>query len=54
MPHDIIDNRTHELAPEIVNFLADSVRARFAVGYFVLSGFEAIAAQSRAWARASI
>jgi superfamily II DNA or RNA helicase len=45
MPHDIIDNRTRELAPEIVNFLADSVRAHFAVGYFFLSGFEAIAAQ---------
>ena len=26
MPHDIIDNRTRELAPEINNFLADSVR----------------------------
>lgn len=45
MSHDIIDNRTRELAPEIVNFLADSVRAHFAVGYFFLSGFEAIAAQ---------
>jgi hypothetical protein len=43
MPHDIIDNRTRELAPEIDNFLADSVRAHFAVGYFFLSGFEAIA-----------
>ena len=27
MPHDIIDNRTQELAPEINDFLADSVRA---------------------------
>jgi len=45
MPHDIIDNRTRELAPEIKNFLADSHRAHFAVGYFFLSGFEAIAAQ---------
>jgi hypothetical protein len=43
MPHDIIDNRTRELAPEINNFLADSVRAHFAVGYFFLSGFQAIA-----------
>ena len=43
MSHDIIDNRTRELAPEISNFLADSVRAHFAVGYFFLSGFEAIA-----------
>jgi SNF2 family DNA or RNA helicase len=43
MPHDIIDNRSRELAPEINNFLADSVRAHFAVGYFFLSGFDAIA-----------
>jgi hypothetical protein len=43
MPHDIIDNRTRELAPEINAFLADSVRAHFAVGYFFLSGFQAIA-----------
>jgi superfamily II DNA or RNA helicase len=43
MPHDIIDNRTRELAPEIKDFLADSVRAHFAVGYFFLSGFQAIA-----------
>ena len=41
--HDIIDNRTRELAPEINNFLADSIRAHFAVGYFFLSGFQAIA-----------
>jgi hypothetical protein len=45
MGRDIIDNRTRELAPEINNFLADSIRARFAVGYFFLSGFEAIAAR---------
>ena len=44
MPHDIIDNRTRELAPEISNFLSDSIRAHFAVGYFFLSGFEAVAA----------
>ncbi|TEU15784.1 MAG: helicase [Anaerolineales bacterium] len=43
MPHDIIDNRSRELAPEINNFLADSIRAHFAVGYFFLSGFQAIA-----------
>jgi len=47
MPHDIIDNRTRELAPEINNFLADSIRAHFAVGYFFLSGFEAVADQQR-------
>jgi len=28
--HDIIDNRTRELAPEINNLLADSVRVHFA------------------------
>ena len=43
--HDIIDNRTQKLAPVINAFLADSVRAHFAVGYFFLSGFEAIAAR---------
>lgn len=43
MPHDIIDNRTWELAPEINNFLADGVQAHLAVGYFLLSGFQAIA-----------
>ena len=42
-PYDIIDNRTRELAPEINNFLADSIRAHFAVGYFFPSGFQAIA-----------
>ena len=26
MPHDIVDNRTRELAPGIKYFLADSVR----------------------------
>jgi len=44
MPHDIIDNRTWELAPKINNFLADSIRAHsFAIGYFFPSGFQAIA-----------
>ncbi len=45
MGHDIIDNRTRELAPEINALLADSIRAHFAVGYFFLSGFQAIAAR---------
>jgi hypothetical protein len=45
MHHDIIDNRIRELAPEINNLLADSIRANFAVGYFFLSGFEAIASR---------
>ena len=43
MPYDIIDNRSQELAPEINNFLADSIRVHFAVGYVFLSGFQAIA-----------
>jgi len=41
--NDIMDNRSRELAPEIKAFLADSIRAHFAVGYFFLSGFQAIA-----------
>ena len=36
MGHDIIDNRTRELAPEINALLADSIRAHFAVDYFFL------------------
>ena len=43
MLHDVIDNRTRELAPEINNFLANSIRAHFAVCYLSLSGFQAIA-----------
>jgi hypothetical protein len=43
MPHDITDNRTRERAPEINNFLAHSVRAHFAVGYFFLPNSEVIA-----------
>jgi len=40
---DIIDNRTRQLAEEIAARLSASQRAHFAVGYFFLSGFEAIA-----------
>jgi superfamily II DNA or RNA helicase len=40
---DIIDNRTRHLAEEIASRLTVSHRAHFAVGYFFLSGFEAIA-----------
>ncbi len=40
---DIIDNRTRHLAEEIASRLTVSQRAHFAVGYFFLSGFEAIA-----------
>ena len=44
--YNIIDNRTVELAPKIVELLSDSVRTHFGVGYFFfLSGFQAIAAE---------
>jgi superfamily II DNA or RNA helicase len=43
MSHDIIDNR-HEKLVEHINRLLDSTeQARFAVGYFFLSGLESIA-----------
>ncbi len=43
MQHDIIDNRSEKLA-EHINLILDSTeRARFAVGYFFLSGFQSIA-----------
>ncbi len=41
--HDIIDNRTESLAEHIGQLLANSQRAKLAVGYFFLSGFEPIA-----------
>jgi len=40
--HDIIDNRSERLIEHIQALLQDSARAKFAVGYFFLSGFEAI------------
>jgi len=40
--HDIIDNRTERLVDHINRVLPSSERARFAVGYFFLSGFEPI------------
>ena len=43
MPHDIIDNRQEKLVDHISALLPQSERARFAVGYFFLSGFSAIA-----------
>jgi superfamily II DNA or RNA helicase len=43
MPHDIIDNRESYLADAVRPLLNQSVRAHFAVGYFFLSGFKAIA-----------
>ena len=43
MPHDIIDNRNEKLVDHINLILDSTERARFAVGYFFLSGFESIA-----------
>jgi len=43
MPHDIIDNRESYLADAVRPLLNQSARADFAVGYFFLSGFKAIA-----------
>jgi len=43
MPHDIVDNRREKLVDHINALLPQSERARFAVGYFFLSGFSAIA-----------
>lgn len=43
MPHDLIDNRNEKLVDN-VNLILDSAdQARFAVGYFFLSGFTSIA-----------
>jgi len=41
--HDIIDNRGELLVDHLKRYLADSESAHFAVGYFFLSGFQAIA-----------
>jgi SNF2 family DNA or RNA helicase len=41
--HDIIDNRTQKLVDQINRILDSSEAAHFAVGYFFLSGFTAIA-----------
>jgi hypothetical protein len=40
---DIIDNREHKLAEQIRTILESSEAAHFAVGYFFISGFTAIA-----------
>jgi superfamily II DNA or RNA helicase len=42
MPHDIIDNRDQKLVDHINRILGSTESARFAVGYFFLSGLEAI------------
>lgn len=41
--HDIIDNRNHRLVDHINRILATTDSARFAVGYFFLSGLTSIA-----------
>src|SRR2546426_7209925 len=41
--HDIIDNRREKLVDHINRILSSTEAARFAVGYFFLSGFESIA-----------
>jgi HKD family nuclease len=43
--HDIIDNRDEKLIDHIRQILPGSRSARFAVGYFFLSGLEAVADQ---------
>lgn len=40
--HDIIDNRNERLVDHINRILPSAERAKFAVGYFFLSGFEPI------------
>ncbi len=43
MPQDIIDNRNEKLIDNVNLILDETERARFAVGYFFLSGFTGIA-----------
>ena len=43
MAHDIIDNRNEKLVDHINRILDSTESARFAVGYFFLSGLESIA-----------
>jgi hypothetical protein len=43
--HDIIDNRKEKLVDHINRILSSTESARFAVGYFFLSGLESIAQQ---------
>ncbi len=46
--HDIIDNRTEKLVDHIRRMLASSESAKFAVGYFFVSGLESVAEQMAA------
>lgn len=43
MQHDIIDNRERKLAESVKPLLSESEKAKFAVGYFFISGFKFIA-----------
>lgn len=43
MPHDLIDNQSIKLIDAIRQALPGSAAAHFAVGYFFLSGLEAVA-----------
>jgi hypothetical protein len=43
--HDIIDNRKQKLVDHINRILSSTEAARFAVGYFFLSGLESIASR---------
>src|SRR5437868_3225424 len=45
MTHDIIDNRKDRLVDQIKTILGSTEAARFAVGYFFLSGFTPLAGQ---------
>src|SRR4051812_32133790 len=43
--HDVIDNREQTLADHVRRILATAESARFAVGYFFVSGLDAVAAE---------
>ncbi|HEV3244311.1 MAG TPA: phospholipase D-like domain-containing protein [Chthoniobacterales bacterium] len=43
MQHDIIDNRERKLAASVKPLLSESEKAKFAVGFFFISGFKFIA-----------
>ena len=43
--HDIIDNRNSKLVDSITAMLGQTELARFAVGYFFVSGLESISKQ---------
>jgi superfamily II DNA or RNA helicase len=45
MPHDIIDNREVKLIDELARRFPSSEKAKFAVGYFFLSGLEPLCEQ---------